>query len=115
MLAQLADPGDTETTPYWVIYEDGSVGHVATTGGAPELAKPGRLVTEAEYQERAGQLAADRQAYLDALAAEDLARTRAAYEAFLAASFPEAVARQMSGYTGPPLEPVSGQSVPADS
>ncbi|MFD0208940.1 hypothetical protein ACFVH9_07370 [Streptomyces hirsutus] len=101
MLAQLAaDPGDVETDDYWVIYDDGSVGRVATTGEEPVLSRPGRLVTEEEYQERAGELAAEREAHLARLAAEDEVRTRAAYEAFLEAGFPEEVARQMSGYTG---------------
>ncbi|MGJ3558833.1 hypothetical protein ACR6C2_07590 [Streptomyces sp. INA 01156] len=103
MLAQLAaDPGDVETVDYWVIYDDGSVGRLSTTGEEPVLAKPGHLVTEEEYQERADELAAEREEHLARIAAEDKARTRAAYEAFLAAGFPEEVARQMSGYTPDP-------------
>ncbi|MGY3199708.1 hypothetical protein [Streptomyces sp. TE5632] len=101
MLAALADPGDVDTDAYYVIYDDGSVGRFATTGGEPVLAKPGRLVTEEEYQERADELAAEREEHLARIAAEDEARTRAAYQAFLTAGFPEEVARQMSGYMGP--------------
>ncbi|WPR52861.1 hypothetical protein SJI45_19180 [Streptomyces sp. S399] len=99
------EAGDTVT--YWVIYDDGSVGRIEITNGQqePALSKPGRLVSEVEYQERLDELRAEQERRRAERAAEDEARTRTDYLALRAAGVPEDTARRMSGYTGPAIDP----------
>lgn len=87
---------------FWAIYDDGTCGRFESTQpDEPVLPKPGRFVTETEYQVCADAMAAAHQAYLDQLAAEDLARTKADYDELRALGVSDAAARRMSGYTGP--------------
>lgn len=90
------------TTTHHVLYEDGSTGLIETSGEEPlpPLAKPGRLVTEEEYQARLGALTGQRARYVAGLLAADEERTRGDFEALTAVGVPEATARRMSGYEG---------------
>jgi hypothetical protein len=90
---------------YYVIYDDGSIGRIVSSNGEqPPLSKPGRFVTEAEYQTRADELEAEHAEHIAEMQAADEARAREDYEALIAAGIPEATARRMSGYTGPAEE-----------
>ncbi|MET9818353.1 hypothetical protein [Streptomyces sp. NPDC006355] len=91
-----------ETRPVWVIYDDGSTGHmeIPEGDGDPALAKPGRLVTEAEYTARLEEIRAARAARHEAEETARLEAARADYDALIAGGFPEATARRLSGYQG---------------
>jgi hypothetical protein len=93
-----------EVTTYHVVYDDGSVGLMQVPAGAPEpvLVKPGRIVSEAEYQAELAELqAATAQRQEEAQAAET-ALKKSAYDALVAGGFTPAVASTLSGYTPPP-------------
>lgn len=104
------DAEDSDAVTYWVIYDDGSIGKIETTGGPPTLPKPGRFVTEEEYRERAEELDAAHREHLERLRREEEARTWADFKALLDAGVPEETARRLSGYTGP----VEGPEDPGD-
>lgn len=96
-------PGQMVT--YWVIYDDGSTGKIDTdTGGAPELLRPGRLVTEDEYMAQVQAVREQQAEHLEDLLDGEAAQQVEDYQALLAAGVPEATARRMSGYTGPAPE-----------
>ncbi|MEU2264910.1 hypothetical protein ABZ568_00350 [Streptomyces olindensis] len=100
----MSSPTPDDLTSYYVLYEDGSVGLVQVTAGAPEpvLSKPGRLVDQAEYEAKLSQIkAAEAQRQADAKAAET-AQKKDAYDALVAANFDPAVATTLTGYTPPP-------------
>lgn len=89
------------TTDYFVIYEDGTTGHVQVSGGQePALDRPGTFVTEERYGERLLELRAQHAAHVAALEAADEARQEADYAALAELGVPKETARRMSGYTG---------------
>ncbi|MEU4228320.1 hypothetical protein AB0F17_28835 [Nonomuraea sp. NPDC026600] len=89
-----------EATVHYVLYEDGSAGRITTSGlGLGELAKPGREVTQAEYETAVAELHAVRGEHLDELQAADEARLRRHYEALIGVGVAADVAGEMSGYT----------------
>ncbi|MGJ5693538.1 hypothetical protein ACM6RM_10210, partial [Streptomyces pratensis] len=92
---------------FYVLYDDGSTGRIEVIGQEepPTLSKPGRIVTETEYEDRLAELRAEQERLREEQGAEDEARTREDYLALLAAGVPEATARRMSGYTGPAVDP----------
>ncbi|MFD5788560.1 hypothetical protein ACFWH1_18300 [Streptomyces sp. NPDC127037] len=93
-----------EPVTYWVLYDDGSAGRIESTSGEPVLNRPGRLVTEAEYQQRIAELEAANAAWIAEQQAADTARQREDYLALRAAGVPEATARRLSGYEGEDVE-----------
>ncbi|MCC9686849.1 hypothetical protein [Streptomyces sp. MNU103] len=84
-----------------------------TTSGAveepPPLPEGATPLTEEEYTDELAAVEAARQEHAEELVAEDTANTRTDYLALLDTGVPEASARRMSGYTGPAIEPESGQ------
>lgn len=93
---------DMEGTPtvYYVIYDDGSLGRIEMwSDEEPQLSKPGRFVTEAEYQAALDEMRGNTAARVAALRDEDQARHEAEYEDLLAAGIPERTARRLSGFT----------------
>ncbi|WP_413808102.1 hypothetical protein [Streptomyces sp. OE57] len=86
----------------WVQYEDGSLGSLIVTGGnLPELSRPGRIITEDEYNRLTAAIAEAHTARLEAMAEEEAARQEREYQDLTAAGVPEPTARSLSGYTGP--------------
>ncbi|MFF4829832.1 hypothetical protein ACFY20_44665 [Streptomyces sp. NPDC001312] len=89
-------------TKHFVLYDDGALGLIETISEErPRLSKPGRFLTEEQYQDRhlAWEVGvADR---VDALQAEDAARTLGDYQALIDAGIVAATARRLSGYEGP--------------
>lgn len=97
-------PDDPNPVPVkaWVQYEDGALGSIIVTGGTlPELARPGRIITEDEYNQLALEMTQAHTARLDAMDAEDAARQAREYADLLMAGIAEETARRLSGYTGP--------------
>ncbi|MFE6549638.1 hypothetical protein ACFVHS_14765 [Streptomyces sp. NPDC057746] len=92
-----------EPRKHWVQYEDGTLGQLGVIGDEePVLARPGRLITEAEYDRlRAEMTVAHNQRVTELLAAEDL-QQRQDYEDLLALGIPEGMVGRLSGYTPPP-------------
>jgi hypothetical protein len=103
-----------EPVTYWAIYDDGSTGVITVTSQGeadePVLSKPGRLVTQEEYDERLAEIREQQAANAQALAEADAARTREDYLELLRAGVAEPTARRMSGYEGPVLDP-SGEEI----
>lgn len=94
------DPGPE--TRRWVQYEDGTLGRITTTQrGEPVLARPGRLLTQGEYDVLLTAMRAAHDERVAALKGADAARQVRAYRDLVSAGIPEATARQLSGYTGP--------------
>lgn len=97
----------TESAPEpvitYVIYDDGGVETASVFSDTDQhvLSRPGRFVTQAEYEEAAGQI----QAAIDAARAErqalEDANLRGDYLALKGLGLPEAMCRRMSGYAGP--------------
>ncbi|HLL36317.1 MAG TPA: hypothetical protein VK545_21095 [Streptomyces sp.] len=101
-----AQPIGEERT-YWVIYDDGSTGQITATGESePDLTRPGRLVTQEEYEARLEEIRAARAAHLEELLEAEAAQQLAEYRDLRAAGIPDATARRLSGYTGPDPESV---------
>lgn len=96
---------DPYETVFYVIYDDGSLDVQTFSGNTidpqPILGKPGRVVTKAEYDAAKAQQDALNAAYEEELRKADLARIKANYDALIAAGIPDAVARNLTGYTGP--------------
>ena len=91
---------------------DGVLASRTTSGAVDEpapLPEGATLLTEEEYTAELAAVEAARQEHADDLVAADEARTREDYLALRAAGVPEATARRMSGYTGPPVEAEAGQ------
>ena len=97
--------GDMGAEPrvYFVIYDDGTLGRIAieAPGEAPRLSKPGRTVTEKEYQAALDELRDTTRALVSTLRDEDAARQEAEYADLRAAGIPVTTARRLSGYDGP--------------
>ncbi|MFJ8143262.1 hypothetical protein [Streptomyces sp. NPDC096013] len=94
--------GAETTSTYWVVYDDGSAGLIETTDEeAPLLSRPGRLVTQQEYQARLDELTAHTATHRAEQAAAEAQQARDDYTALIALGAPDATARRMSGYTGP--------------
>ncbi|MFB6962242.1 hypothetical protein ACFCYB_36010 [Streptomyces sp. NPDC056309] len=96
-------------TKHYVEYADGTLGLIETTSGdRPRLSRPGAFLTEEQYRDRylAWEVGvADR---VDALQAEDAARTLGDYQALIDAGIVAATARRLSGYEGPEPDTVGG-------
>ncbi|MCF3960600.1 hypothetical protein [Streptomyces fuscigenes] len=85
----------------WVQYEDGSLGSITVTGGQlPELARPGRLITQAEFETLNAAMSAAHTSRLQDMAEEETARQTREYQDLRKAGIPEETARRLSGYTG---------------
>lgn len=91
----------SEDTTY-VIYEDGSI-EASTVSDTMEvvLSKPGRIVSEAEYNQRLDLLNEQHAIWLAETRAREDQLLKADYDALLAAGIPEATARRITGYSGP--------------
>ncbi|MFE0545225.1 hypothetical protein [Streptomyces sp. NPDC058891] len=96
-----------EPRTHWVVYEDGTLGQLGVIGDEePVLPRPGRLITEAKYDELRSQMtAAHDKRVAELLAAEDQ-QQRQDYEDLLALGIPEGMAGRLSGYTAPPAPDV---------
>ncbi|MDX3260847.1 hypothetical protein PV336_16645 [Streptomyces sp. MI02-2A] len=92
-----------EPRKHWVQYEDGTLGRLGVAGDEdPVLPRPGRLITEVEYDRlRTEMTAAHNQRVAELLAAEDL-QQRQDYEDLRTLGIPEGMASRLSGYTPPP-------------
>ncbi|MEU7323439.1 hypothetical protein ABZ682_23235 [Streptomyces griseoviridis] len=85
----------------WVQYDDGCLGAISVTGSeVPELARPGRFISQAEYEELATEMSGAHAARLEALDAIEAERQAAEYAELRAAGIPESTARRLSGFTG---------------
>ncbi|MFE9127844.1 hypothetical protein ACFYOF_20955 [Streptomyces sp. NPDC007148] len=109
-----AEPA-SEPRKHWVVYEDGTLGQFGATGeGEPALPRPGRLITEGEYNQlSAGMTAAHNRRVAELLAAEDL-QQRGDYEDLLACGIPERMASRLSGHTplaAPACDPAVDQNL----
>lgn len=97
------DASTPEPVISYVIYDDGGVETASVFSDTDQhvLSRPGRFVTQAEYEEAAGQI----QDAIDAARAERQAledsNLRGDYLALKGLGLPEAMCRRMSGYTGP--------------
>lgn len=94
---------DTTATVY-AIYEDGSTERQQWTGQGEAqfaLSKPGRYVTESEYETFLAGVQAGNEAYEAQLAAAETSTLKGDYDALIALGLPDAMARRMSAYTGP--------------
>ncbi|MEV6740464.1 hypothetical protein AB0N14_27340 [Streptomyces sp. NPDC051104] len=103
-------PGDADDEPapkpttHWAVYEDGALGEITVTGDKPPvLSRPGRLVTQVEYQALLTQMTALQDARLAQLRADETAQQLAAFSDLLKAGLSEATARSLSGYLGAAL------------
>ncbi|MGW0086555.1 hypothetical protein [Streptomyces sp. NPDC003393] len=98
-------PGDgpaPEPVKHWVIYDDGVTGQLTVTGdGPPVLSRPGRLVTQEEYEAHRAQMQAAHDERIAELQAAETAEALRQFQDLRAAGIPEATARQLSSYTGP--------------
>ncbi|MFF4761718.1 hypothetical protein [Streptomyces sp. NPDC001292] len=94
-----------------MLYQDGTLGLIETTSEKrPRLSKPGQCLTEEQYQARrmAWEVGvADR---VEALQAEDAARTLSDCQALVDAGIVAATARRLSGYEGPEPDTVGGSA-----
>lgn len=91
-----------EKTTIYYQYEDGSVAHRVTTGGAKPATPEGATeISEEEYRAALAAIEDANRERAEERRAEEQARAKADYEALLAAGIPEETARRMSGYTGP--------------
>ncbi|MFF3367070.1 hypothetical protein [Streptomyces misionensis] len=110
------DDGGDQPAPqprnFWVVYEDGVIAQLTVTGDGsdPVLSRPGRLITEAEYQVLQAQMLADQEARLAELLAAEEAQRLQDYTALIAVGIPDAVARSLSSYTGQAKAVAGGES-----
>lgn len=94
--------GENTVTAY-VIYEDGTTErqrYIGQPDVEPVLSKPGRYVTEAEYNAALGEINEANAQGLDQLIAAEVATLKGDFDALVQLGLPEAAARRMSGYTG---------------
>ncbi|MGX1301321.1 hypothetical protein RKD35_002809 [Streptomyces albogriseolus] len=101
-----------ETVDHYVIYEDGTAGHMRLTEGVePVLSRSGRFVSAEEYGQRLDELNVASAEYVARLQAQDEERTRTDYLELRRTGVRHESASRMSGYTGPAVEPAQeGQS-----
>ncbi|MFF4900407.1 hypothetical protein [Streptomyces sp. NPDC001068] len=85
----------------YVQYEDGTLARMTTGPGVEAgLSRPGRLITEAEYDKLRGEMDDAHHAAVDALKVADQERQARAFQDLVGAGIPEATARTLSGYEG---------------
>ncbi|MEZ7005814.1 hypothetical protein [Streptomyces sp. AD55] len=87
-------------------FDDGVVARITVQGDRePALTRGGRLISEAEYEERRAAMAAAHDARLAELHELETARCLTQYQDLTRAGIPDATARSLSGYTGPAQAP----------
>lgn len=90
-----------ETADVYVIYDDGTPGHLQIpVGEEPALSRAGRVVPEEEYAARLEELRTGTAELVAKLEAEDETRQRGDYEVLRGLGVPEETARRMASYTG---------------
>lgn len=88
------------TTTYYVIYDDGSIDIITTSGSTqPALSKPGHFVTADEYE--AAWLVLRQGQYDSTLASleTNVTNAKAVRDGYVALGLPVATADMLSGYT----------------
>lgn len=90
---------------HYAVYDDGGTGVLtigaldAASAGEPVLNRPGRLVTQAEYEAVQASLAAGRERRVTQVQEADRERLAADYRALTALGVPTETARRLTGFT----------------
>ena len=88
-------------TVIYAIYDDGSIEQQRIEGADdPILSKPGRLVSEEEYQQALSVLVEHHADMVTSLETAEQQSIRSDYETLIATGIPEGTARRLTGYVG---------------